>query len=133
MTQALCSQNDLPHSRSADALAQCWLCRVNNCLRDDLLDCSLLCPIDERAVSARDHEVDVVVTQITQYSRQNFLCFPSLPIVAAWMSTFDCDGSLACENDCSCAFAQDHSSVLFAERLNRRRVTRQTPSSISVA
>ncbi len=113
MPQGLDSQNDLPQARGAYAFAQRWLCRVSNGVWYHLLQRSLFCLIDERAVGAGDHKVDFDLAEITHYSLQNFLCFRSLPVTAAWMSAFDRNRPFSClrcatawqarEHDCSCA------------------------------
>src|SRR5213594_878280 len=49
------------------------------------------------------------------------------------MSGFDCEWAILSEQDCSRAFAQNHSAWLLIEWLNRRRPTKQPPSPVGVA
>src|SRR5438094_9839681 len=131
--QCLGRQNDLPQSCRANALAQGGFDRVDQRIWNDLLKRLGFCLIDKRPIRARNNKIDFYLAEITQDALQNFFRFASSPKIAARMRAFDRDESVACENDRSCAFAQNHSAVLFAERFNRRLRTQQTPPPVSIA
>src|SRR5205809_5625181 len=132
-TQSLGRQDDLPQACSTNALAEGRLGRVNECIWNYRLERSALRFIDERSVRTRDDKIDFGLTEIAQNPLQNFRRFGALRKISAWMSGFDCEPAVARKQYCSCAFAQNHSSLLFAEGLDRRRRTKQSPSPICIA
>src|SRR5215211_9052418 len=119
--QRLGGENDLPQSPGANALAKSGFDRVDQRIWSDLLKRLRFCSIDKRPIRTRNNEIDFCSAEITQDALQNFFRFGSSPEMAAGMRAFDRDKSVACENDRSCAFAQNHSAVLLTEGLNRRR------------
>src|SRR5438105_4446604 len=131
--QCLGRENDLPQSCRANALAQGGFDRVDQRIWNNLLKCMRFYLIDKRPIRARNNKIDFYLAEITQDALQNFFRFGSSPKIPARMRAFDRDESVACENDRSCAFAQDHSAVLLAEGLNRGRHTQQTPPPVSIA
>src|SRR5436309_7256622 len=131
--QCLGRQNHLPRSCRADTLAQGGFDRVDQRIWNDLLKRSGFGLIDKRPIRARNNKIDFYLAEITQDALQNFFRFGSSPKMPARMRAFDRDESIARENDRSCAFAQNHSAVLLAEGLNRRRHTQQTPPPVSIA
>src|SRR4029077_19140557 len=48
------------------------------------------------------------------------------------MKAFDGERSIPRQNDCACAFAQNHSALVLIERLNRGRQTKQSASPLGV-
>ena len=142
-TQGLGRQDDLPQSRGTNALAQGGLGSVNKRIWNDRPKRSAFCLIDKRAVRARDDKIDFALIEIAQNPLQSFLRFGAPRKISAGMSAFDCKRTFArlrCapawqarKQYCSCAFTQDHSPLVFAEGLNRRRPTKQSPSLISIA
>src|SRR5438067_2738287 len=123
-TQGLGRQDDLPQSRGTNAFSQGGFGRVNKCIWIARLKRSAFCFIDKRAVRARDYKIDFALTKVAQNPIQNFHRFSTLREISAGMRAFDCERAVSCENDCACAFAQNHSKLLSAERLNWRRCTK---------
>src|SRR5437667_1906028 len=122
-TQRLGRQNDLPQSCRANALAQGGFTRVNQRIWNYLLKRLGFRLIGKRPICARNYKIDFYLAEIREDAPQNSFCFDSSPKVPARMRAFDRDESVASEHDCSCAFAQNHSAVLLAKGLNRRRHT----------
>src|SRR5215211_1786070 len=131
--QRLGGENDLPQSCRANALAKSGFDRVDQRIWNDLGKRLRFCSIDKRPIRTRNNEIDFCSAKITQDALQNFFGVGSSPKMPARMRAFDRDKSVACENDRSCAFAQNHPAVLIAEGLNRRRHTQQTPPPVSIA
>src|SRR4029077_8123543 len=131
--QCLGCQNDLTQSCRANALAQGGFDRVDQRIWNEVLKRLGFCLIDKRPVRARNYKIDFYLAKIVQNALQNLFRFRPSPEMSARMRALDRDESSACENDRSCAFAQNHSAVLLAEGLNRRRHTQQAPPPVSIA
>src|SRR6476660_8228400 len=132
-TECLDRQNDLPQSRRTNAFAQSGFACIDQRIWKDFLKRFGFCLIDKRPVRARNYKIDFYLAKITQNALQNLFRLRPSPEMSARMRALDRDESTACENDRSCAFAQNHSAVLLAEGLNRRRHTQQAPPPVSIA
>src|SRR5437870_3164929 len=104
-TQHLGCEDDLPHSRSPNALTQGWFRGVDKRIWNHRLKRSAFCLINKRAVRAGDNKIDFRLTEITQDSLQNLVRFRALREISARMHRFDCERAIPSEHYCSRAFA----------------------------
>src|SRR6516164_10160393 len=111
-TECLGRQNDLPQSCRANALAQSGLARVDQRICNEVLKCLGFYVVDKCPIRARNSEIDFYLAEITKDAPQNCFRFASSTKIPTRMRAFDRHESIACEQDRSRAFAQNHSAVL---------------------
>src|SRR6478609_4973181 len=114
-TQCLGRHDDLPQCCAANVFAQSWFACVHQRIWNHFLKRFEFCLIDKRPVRARNYKIDFYLAKIMENALQNLFRLRPSPEMSARMRALDRDESTACENDRSCAFAQNHSAVLLAE------------------
>src|SRR5215469_2957647 len=120
-TECLGRENDLPQSCRPNTLAQSGFARVDQRIWNDLLKGFRFCLIDKCSIRARNDKIDLCMVEVTQDVTQDLFRLYSSTKKPARMRAFDRDESIAPKDDRSRAFAQNHSAIVLAERLNRRR------------